>query len=479
MLLKELLPGVKGDISELNIKGVTCNSKKVENGYVFVCIKGAGADGHDFYKSALDSGAAVIITQKDLKIKNQVIVENTRRVYADMCEKWFGSPAKKLNLIGVTGTNGKTSVTYILKSILEQAGHKVGLIGTIQNLIGDTVVDSHNTTPEAYELNSLFDKMISAGCDYCVMEVSSHALDQYRVSNLPFSVAIFTNLTQDHLDYHLTMENYLAAKKRLFSMCKIAVINADDEYAERLTEDLDCKVVTCSVGNNGVYSARAIKYRPDSVEYELLYGGKLNHIRVSTGGAFTVYNSMLAGVAALETGISIDDVKTALSKMHGVKGRAESVPTGRDFTVIIDYAHTPDGLKNILQTFKECEKNRLIVLFGCGGDRDKTKRPVMGNIAVRNADYVIVTSDNPRTEEPSVIINDILEGTKGYATPVKVIENRVEAIKYAISTACAGDIIVLAGKGHETYQILKDKTIHLDEREIIGEALNQIGGDKK
>lgn len=479
MLLRELLCDAAGKFSDLRISGVTCNSKKVQKGCAFVCIKGTGTDGHNYAESAQKSGASVIITQKDLGLKNQIIVDNTRKTYALMCAKWFGSPANKLKLVGITGTNGKTSVTYMLKSILEQAGHKVGLIGTIQNLIGDEVIDSHNTTPEAYELNSLFDRMVKSGCDYCVMEVSSHALDQYRVSDLPFEVAVFTNLTQDHLDYHITMDNYLLAKKRLFSMCKTAVINADDEYAQRITEGLDCKIVTCSAGNNGICSARAVKYRPDSIEYELLSGGKLNHIKVSTGGSFTVYNSMLASVAALELGIGIEDIKRALLSMHGVKGRAESVPTGRDFTVIIDYAHTPDGLKNIISTFGECEKNRLILLFGCGGDRDKTKRPIMGNIAARGADYVIVTSDNPRSEEPRAIIDDILEGMKDFNTPIKVIENRIEAIKYAVGIAQSGDIIVLAGKGHETYQILKDETIHLDEREVIKEALAEIGGEDR
>ena len=479
MLLKELLPDVHSDFSDTEITGVTCNSKNVKSGYAFLCINGTGADGHDYAKSALELGAAVIIAQRDLGIKNQIIVEDTRITYANMCAKWFGEPAKKLRIIGVTGTNGKTSVTYMLKSVLEEAGHKVGLIGTIQNLIGDTVIDSHNTTPEAFELNSLFDRMVNSGCDYCVMEVSSHALHQHRVCELPFEVAIFTNLTQDHLDYHKTMDNYLEAKKMLFKMCKTAVINADDEYAARLVGGLKCKIVACSTANNGTCSARAVKYRPDSVEYELLYGGKLNHIKVNTGGAFTVYNSMLAAVAALQCGIDIDNIRNAFLKMHGVKGRAESVPTGRDFTVIIDYAHTPDGLKNIISTFKECEKNRLIVLFGCGGDRDKTKRPIMGNIAARGADYVIVTSDNPRTENPASIIEDILEGTKGISTPIKVIENRIEAIDYAINMARAGDIIVLAGKGHETYQILKDKTIHLDEREVINEALCRLRGENK
>lgn len=479
MLLKELLKNTDSKFLNVEISGVTCNSADIKKGYAFVCIKGTKADGHDFAQSAVNAGASVIIVQRDLGIKNQIIVENTRKTYADMCAAWFGFPARKLRLIGVTGTNGKTSVTYMLKAILEKAGHKTGIIGTIQNMIGDTVINSENTTPEAYKLNSLFSQMVDAGCDFCVMEVSSHALEQNRVSDLPFEIAIFTNLTQDHLDYHKTMDNYLLAKKKLFYMCKTAVVNIDDQYAEQLIEGLNCNIVTCSTGNNADFSAKSIKYRPDSVEYELLSDGKLNHIKVLTGGAFTVYNSMLCAVSAIKAGIDVSYVKEALSEMTGVKGRAEAVPTGRDFTVIIDYAHTPDGLKNILSTFKECEKNRLIVLFGCGGDRDKGKRAIMGNIAVRYADYVIVTSDNPRSEEPISIINDILEGTKGYKTPVKVIENRIEAINFAVKMAKSGDIIVLAGKGHETYQILKDKTIHLDEREIIREALNSIGGEVK
>ena len=390
-----------------------------------------------------------------------------------MCAKWFGNPADSLKLLGVTGTNGKTSVTYMLKKIIEKAGYKVGLIGTIQNMIGEEIIAAHNTTPNAYELNSLFALMKAKGCTYVIMEVSSHALDQSRVYKLNFEAAMFTNLTQDHLDYHGTMENYLAAKKKLFKMCRTAVINSDDSYAARLTEGLDCKIVTYSTGNDSTYSAKGINYHPTGVEYEFVSDTEIEHIKVNTGGKFTVYNSLCAASCAVEIGISIKTVSAALAEMHGVKGRAEVVPTGRDFTVIIDYAHTPDGLKNILSTFRECKKNRLIVVFGCGGDRDKTKRPIMGNIAARFADFAIVTSDNPRSEEPGAIIKDILEGMKGVATPYKVVENRIEAIKYAVSIAVKDDIIVLAGKGHETYQILKTGTIHLDEREVVAEALKE------
>ncbi len=461
----------ENSLKELEISGITCNSKEVKEGFAFVCIRGSKVDGHIFAKDALEKGAAVIVCEEDLEIKNQIIVSNTHSAYAKMCANWFQNPAKSLKLLGVTGTNGKTSITYMLKSILEFCGFKTGLVGTIQNMIGQEVIESKNTTPNAYELNELFSLMKEKGCEYVIMEVSSHALDQCRVYDLDFDVAMFTNLTQDHLDYHITMENYLEAKKKLFKMCKTAVVNLDDKYAEDLLLDLDCKKVTYSTGNNSTYSANGIKYNPTSVEYEFVSNDIIKHIKVNTGGKFTVYNSLCALACAVESGIPIEKAADALKNLFGVKGRAEVVPTGKDFTVVIDYAHTPDGLKNILKTFRECEKNRLIVLFGCGGDRDKTKRPLMGEVAVGYADYVIVTSDNPRTENPTDIINDILKGMKGAATPYEVIENRIEAIKFAISIAQKDDIIVLAGKGHETYQIIGTQTIHLDEREVVAEAL--------
>ena len=474
MLFKEMMNCKNELLANIAIRGVTSDSRKVEKDFVFVCIKGTVSDGHDYAAMACEKGAAVIVAERDLGIDRQVIVPDTHAVYSRLCAKWFGEPARSLKLVGVTGTNGKTSVTYMLKAILEAQGEKVGLIGTIQNMIDQETIPAKNTTPDAYELNSLFALMRDKGCGYAIMEVSSHALDQRRVNELEFETAIFTNLTQDHLDYHVTMENYLEAKKRLFTMCKTAVVNVDDEYAPQLMDGLLCNTVTYSTGDFSDYCAKGINYRPASVDYELLSNNGIKHVKVNTGGKFTVYNSMAAIVAAKTLGISVESSAEALAELRGVKGRAEVVPCDRDFTIIIDYAHTPDGLKNILSTFKECPKNRLIVLFGCGGDRDRTKRPIMGSIAVRNADFVIVTSDNPRTEEPSAIIDDIIEGISGTRTPYKVIENRIEAIKYAVTIAQKDDIIVLAGKGHETYQILKEGTIHLDEREVVAEALAEI-----
>lgn len=474
MLLKDIIHCEEERLAGLEITGISCDSRSVKPGYAFVCIKGTKSDGHAFAAAAQAAGAAVIVAERDTGLENQLLVPDTHAAYSGMCANWFSNPADSLHLIGVTGTNGKTSTTYMIKQILEAAGHKVGLIGTIQNMIGEKIVASHNTTPNAYELNSLFALMKAEGCAYVIMEVSSHALDQCRVYGLDFDIAVFTNLTQDHLDYHLTMENYLAAKKKLFSMCKTAVVNIDDPYAQQITDGLSCRIVTYSTGDSSTYSAKGINYRPACVDYELVSDGGIRHIRVHTGGRFTVYNSMAAAVAAIEAGVSSETAAAALDALPGVKGRAEVVPCDRGFTIIIDYAHTPDGLKNILSTFKDCPKNRLIVVFGCGGDRDRAKRPIMGNIAVHNADFAIITSDNPRTEEPSAIIQDILEGVNGARTPYKVIENRIEAIRYAVAMAARDDIIVLAGKGHETYQILKDGTIHLDEREVVAQALADL-----
>lgn len=475
MKLSELLQGIDNRFTDIEITAVTCDSRQVIKGCAFVCIDGVVMDGHKFANDALDKGAAVIIVQKDLGLDNQIIVKDTRIAFAEMSANWFNNPAKKLKVIGVTGTNGKTSVSYMIKQILEECGKKVGLIGTIQNVIADEVLPSKNTTPSSYELNSMFALMLKAGCEYCVMEVSSHALDQNRVYGIDFEVAIFTNLTQDHLDYHITMENYMNAKKKLFLNAKTAILNMDDSYYSAFNDGLTCKSVTYSaISDEADYTAKDIRLRPDGTEYLLSGIGKLQRIKTMIGGKFTPYNTMAAAAAALELGIDLETVALAISKMTGVKGRAEVVPTNRDFTVIIDYAHTPDGLENILKSFSEYEKNRLICVFGCGGDRDKTKRPKMGAVAAEYADYVIVTSDNPRTEEPMSIIEDILVGLNETKTPFLVIENRIEAINKAIQMADKDDIIVLAGKGHETYQILKTGTIHLDEREIVADALKNL-----
>ncbi len=475
MKLKDLFITVDARFADIEISGFTADSRNVKKDYAFICIKGAAFDGHNAVEDVLKAGAKVIIAERDLKVDNQIIVEDTREVLAIMSANYFGNPAKSLKLIGVTGTNGKTSVTYMIKQMLETLGHKVGLIGTIHNLIGQREVTTNNTTPGAYELNSLFKQMKDEGCEYVVMEISSHALDQKRVFGLEFEAAVFTNLTQDHLDYHKTMENYFLAKSKLFKMSKTAIVNFDDSYAEKLIETIEGKTVTYSlISNNSTFSAKDIDLKPDGVSYKFVGFNTIHRINISIGGKFTVYNSMAAVCVLLELGFELSEVAAAMEKIKGIKGRAEIVPTGKNFTVVIDYAHTPDGLINILRSFKPFKESRLVVLFGCGGDRDKTKRAIMGKAAAQYADYVIVTSDNPRSEEPSKIIEDILEGIVGTKTPYKVIENRVEAINFAIKNAKSNDIIILAGKGHETYQILKDGKIDLDEREIVIDALRGI-----
>lgn len=460
----------------IEITALTDDSRKVQPGALFVCICGPQSDGHRYAAQAVESGAAAVLCERDLGLSQQIVVPDTHRALAEACKAWYGNPLQKLKLVGVTGTNGKTSTTYMIKQILESTGHKTGLIGTIQNMIGDEVFTTNNTTPGMTDLYALFAQMAKAGCEYAVMEVSSHSLDQRRVEGLRFEVAAFTNLTQDHLDYHKTMEKYYEAKKKLFKACKTAVVNMDDLYGLRLIQEIErekaAKVVSYSASVSAAdYRAQNIGYRPDGVDYTLCSREEKTEITLKTGGRFSVYNSMLSAVCAALLGVKMPNISKALAALPGVKGRAEVVPTGRDYTVIIDYAHSPDGLRNILNTFKECPKNRLTVLFGCGGDRDKTKRPKMGAIAAELADFVIVTSDNPRTEEPGSIIADILTGLEGSSTPYRVIENRVEAIEFAIANAEKNDIIVLAGKGHEDYQIIGTQKIHLDEREVVASAL--------
>lgn len=474
MTTQQLLSGVAHTDTDAQVTGLTCDSRRVEPGLVFVCIAGTAVDGHKYAKAALEAGAVLVITQRPLGLPQEVTVDSTRRAWAQLCANWFGNPATKLRLIGITGTNGKTSTTYMLKAILEKAGHKVGLIGTIQNMVGDRVLPSGHTTPDPYDLQSMLSLMVKEGCSYAVMEVSSHALDQDRVEGCIFDAAVFTNLTQDHLDYHKTMEAYCEAKKRLFTRARRAIVNADDTWAEKILDGFDGEVYTFSTqSDHAAYTARNVRTRADGVDFELVGNGVIGRVRLPIPGYFSVYNALGSAVCALSLGIPFETVLGALAGTCGVKGRAEVVKTDRDFTVVIDYAHTPDGLENICKTLKSCAEGRLVVLFGCGGDRDKTKRPKMAAVAAKYADYTIVTSDNPRTEDPSAIIRDILEGLPENC-PHTVVENRVEAIGWALRNARAGDTILLAGKGHETYQILKDGVIHLDEREVIADVLKTM-----
>lgn len=474
MKLSQLLIGVDvvSDYIDVEIRDVTQDSRLVKDGFLFVCIKGASFDGHSVAAKMLESGAAAVVCEYDMGLPNQVIVRDSRAAYSPICGNLFGNPADSLKLIGLTGTNGKTTTAFLIKQILENTGKKVGLIGTVQNMIGNDIYPTQYTTPDPYELQNLFKKMVDANCEYCVMEVSSQALAQGRVAGIHFIVGAFTNLTQDHLDYHKTFENYFLAKRMLFENSDIAVTNADDENGLKIVQGLNCKVITYAIDiNNADYTAKNVRFLPSGVEYEIV-GDEIGRCHCPIPGRFSVYNSLCAAACVFALGIEFDDVLLAISQSTGVKGRIEIVPTDTNYTVIIDYAHSPDGLENIITALNEIAKGRVVTLFGCGGDRDKTKRPKMGKIAAELSDFCIVTSDNPRSEEPSAIIEDILEGMHGISTPYVVVENRKDAIQWALQNAQKDDIVLLAGKGHETYQILPSGKIHFDEREIVAEILD-------
>lgn len=475
MLLSRLLEstGYKGKFKDREISFITDNSENVTSSSLFVCIKGARGDGHRYGRDAARKGA-VIVCEHSIGVSDEIIVKDTRRAYADFCGAFFSNPARRMKLIGITGTNGKTTTAFLLKDIFEKNGYKCGLVGTVQDMAGDTVFYSERTTPDSFELNCLFSKMVKRGCEYCIMEVSSQALSQGRVDGLSFDCAVFTNLTQDHLDYHGTFENYAKAKKKLFSMCRKGIINIDDEKGLYMTHGEKCQSVTYSLLEDSAdYTAKNIVQKSNGTEYEIIHKNKSIKVKVGIPGLFSVYNSLAAIVCASQEGIPLEKAVQVLKDSKGVKGRAEVVPTNKDFTVIIDYAHTPDSLENILKTIKGFAQGRIITVFGCGGDRDKAKRPVMGEIAVKFSDYLIVTSDNPRSENPQEIIKDILKGCKNAEITVETIENRRKAIERALAIGEKDDIILLAGKGHETYQILGDKKIHFDEREIVSEYLNR------
>lgn len=480
MKLSQALNGinVKNDYKDVEISEIVCDTRQVTDGCLFVCIKGASFDGHSAAKEMLEKGASAVLCEYDLGIENQIIVDDTRMAFSPICANFFGNPADKLKLIGLTGTNGKTTTTFLIKQILENTGKKVGLIGTVQNMVGQEIYPAHYTTPDPHELQSLFRKMVDDGCEYCVMEVSSQALAQGRVEGIHFCVGAFTNLTQDHLDYHKTWENYFEAKKLLFKSCDIAVTNLDDSYGMKIVDGCDCRVVTYGVDNmKADFTARNVRFASDGIKYDLI-GEKMGRVSCPIPGRFSVYNSLCAATVALSLGVDFENVLEAISKSAGVKGRIEVVPTpGTDYTLIIDYAHSPDGLENIITSLKEIAKGRVVTVFGCGGDRDKTKRPKMGAVAARLSDFCVVTSDNPRSEVPSEIIKDILVGMQDTETPYEVVENRKDAIAWAMNNAQMDDIILLAGKGHETYQILPTGTIHFDEREVVAEVLKDANND--
>lgn len=459
----------------IKISGIAYDSRKVKPGYLFVCITGFSVDGHKFAKAAVESGAVAVVAEHDLPTVDVpcVIVENTRRAMGEIAAVWYDYPYRKFKLIGITGTNGKTTTTYLIKAILEHLGKKVGLIGTNQNMIGDMVLPAARTTPDSLELMELFNEIANHNVDYVVMEVSSHALALDRVTVCEFDVGAFTNITQDHLDFHKTMEEYLAAKSILFNICKVGVINTDDSGSGFLLENEKCdEIITYGIDSDCDLKAENIELHGSGVDFDISFRGESGRVELAIPGRFSVYNAMTAIGCCLADGISLKDAIEGIHSAHGVKGRIEIVKTpGTDYTVIIDYAHTPDGLLNVINAIRGFAKGRVVTLFGCGGDRDAGKRPKMGKIAGELSDFCVVTSDNPRTEDPDKIIEQVVEGVKETGCEHVVITNRFEAIEYALDHAQKDDIILLAGKGHETYQILGTNTIKFDEREIVTKLL--------
>ena len=480
MKLRDLLKNVDilsctADL-DMDISGISYDSRKTQPGDLFVAVKGFETDGHKFIPKALEKGAAAVLCQ-DIPADGIAYVQtdDCRRALAYASREFYGNPAAEMKLIGFTGTSGKTSSTYIMKHVLETAlNAKVGLVGTNGNMIGDEHIHSEFTTPESLELHALFRRMADAGCTHVVMEVSSHSLALQRVAGINFDVAVFTNLSQDHLDLHGTMDEYAAEKRKIFSQCTLGCINADDARAGFMSQGIKCPVLNYSIDNNSAQLvAKDVRLSADGVRFAAVYGGEIAITKLAIPGIFSVHNALGVMAAALSLGISLSDCAQAVSSAKGVKGRMESVPTDGDYSIIIDYSHKPDALENVLNTLRPVTKGRLVVLFGCGGDRDRGKRPIMGRIAAENADFVIVTSDNPRTEEPLAIIDEIVPGVKKGGAAYKVIPDRVEAIGWAIDNAGPGDVILLAGKGHEDYQIIGREKFHMDEREIVADFLKK------
>jgi UDP-N-acetylmuramoyl-L-alanyl-D-glutamate--2,6-diaminopimelate ligase len=477
MFLKQLLQALEPTPAfalgaNADVAFITDDSRRAAPGCVFVCIEGAHFDGHDHAAEALAAGALCIVAQKETGLAQQLLVKDTRAAYALLCAAFYGSPARKLCLVGVTGTNGKTTTAILLKQIFDAAGYKTGLIGTLVNMVGEAESPATLTTPDPWELQGLFAQMVAAGCTHCFMEVSSQALAQRRVEGITFQAGIFTNLTQDHLDYHGSFENYKAAKTQLFAQSELAIVNLDDEAAPAMLAAGSPRQVAYSIRDNAAdYTAKNVQCHAEGVLYELVGRSVIGRVRFGVPGAFSVYNSLAAACTALELGLELNQVLAALEASHGVRGRMEAVPSGIGYSVLIDYAHSPDGLENVLGALRGYAQGRIITVFGCGGDRDKTKRPIMGRIASELSDLCIVSSDNPRSEDPDAIIADILAGIKNKAS-VSVEPDRRLAIQLALKRARSGDIVLLAGKGQETYQILADGKIHLDEREVVAEYFN-------
>lgn len=482
MKLRDLLAGVslmdgEADL-EMEISSISYDTRTLKPGALFIAVLGDKTDGHNYIQAAIDKGAvAVVCTKKPQLPGPWLVAEDSRLALALISANWFGRPGDQMTLVAVTGTNGKTTTTSLIKELLERVLHvKVGLVGTNRNMIAQQELPAYHTTPESYELQALLSQMAAEGCEYVVMEASSHALVQHRTAGLQFAVGVFTNLTQDHLDYHHTMEEYRRAKGLLFQQCDTAVINLDDEAGRWYLRHLPCPGFTYSENQTKAdLCAQNIRLSSTHVEFEALTIGCITRIHLPIPGGFSIYNALAALSAGLSLGLSLKDMARAMPAVKGVKGRVEVVPVPRAFTVLIDYAHTPNALENILMTARDFTAGRLICLFGCGGDRDKTKRPIMGTVVQDLADLAVVTSDNPRSEQPEAIIADVLSGMDPAAGQIHVETDRRKAIEWALSQGQPGDVIVLAGKGHETYQEINHVQYPLDEREVVASWFQNFG----
>ncbi len=485
-ILTDLLQGVSYQkhciLQGLMITGIQYDSRKVELGNLFVAVKGFETDGHQYIRQALDNGAIAIMISDEAYCSNEypwILVEDSRLALAQISSAFYGNPSEKMTLIGVTGTNGKTTVTNLICSIIEAQGEKTGLIGTIHNRIGDRVLEGSRTTPESLDLQRMFAEMVEEGIRYAVMEVSSHALELQRVACCDFDMAVFTNLTQDHLDYHETMENYCKAKTLLFctlgakgekaGLQKTAIINIDDAWSNHFMVASNAPVITYGIHKDASWKAEDVQVTSNGVSY--IVDDMPVHLQLN--GNFNVYNSLAALAVGEALGFPVSEVIKALEQVAGIAGRFQKVDSDKAFAVIVDYAHTPDGLENVISTAKAFAEGKVITVFGCGGDRDRTKRPLMGEVAARLSNYCVVTSDNPRTEDPKQIIADILPGMQEHMTEAAyhVEVDRKKAIAYAIAMAQSGDVVLLAGKGHENYQDIDGVKHHFDDYEIAVELM--------
>jgi UDP-N-acetylmuramoyl-L-alanyl-D-glutamate--2,6-diaminopimelate ligase len=481
-LLAPLLPvRVTGDDS-MEITGLTADSRKVQPGCLFVCLTGFTVDGHAFAAQAVENGAVAVLAEQDVDVPATVVrVPDTRRAMAMLADRFYGSPTRELKLIGVTGTNGKTTTTHLIDKILRDQNKRTGLIGTIHMRIGDVSEEVKNTTPDALELQHAFRRMRDVDTEYAIIEVSSHALELGRVRGCDVHTAVFTNLTQDHLDFHKTMENYRYAKSLLFSQLgnsydpdrlKTAVLNADDEASKLYAMVTPARVITYGIDNPADVRAGEIEITSRGTSFTAhTFAGSIR-LNLKLVGKFNVYNALAAIAVALAEGVPLAEIKASLEAVPGVNGRFESVDAGQPFAVLVDYSHTPDSLENALATVKEFAKGRIFCVVGCGGDRDRTKRPIMARIATKYADLTVLTSDNPRSEDPQAIIDDMLAGLADVAKEryVSMVDRR-EAIRYAVAEAKQDDVILIAGKGHETYQIIKGQVLPFDDREVAREAI--------